>query len=182
MSSIFDFEDKSSVDPVFPVPAEAQFPDDEDMEPGTKLKYAIRGDMLVRNFRGTANAGSSGRHVINLGVSVQNNDDYDGSGEQTWWFDEEGFEGQWGHISKSQVASLAKLAVAMGLVEKESFNDLSPLDAVELIIESTKKFNRDLGYTFGGMLQFVKTCKDDGRVFLNTNLYINNCPKVEAPF
>ena len=188
MSSIFDFEDKSSLDPIFPVPDEAQFTDDDEMEPGTKEKYAVRGDMKVHAFRGSADAGTAGRHVINLNVEFVNNDYYDGRGEQTWWFDEDTFEGQWGHISKKQVLALCKLALAMGIVTEDAINlyDASTsegcLDIVELLIAASEKYNPNTEYTFGGMLQFVKTKKDDGRVYMNTNLYLNTFPKAEVPF
>ena len=69
MSSIFDYDAGCSYDDTFPEPIEAQIPDDEDMEPGTSVKYMVRSDFDLVSLRGTKDAGEAGNQVVNVRVA-----------------------------------------------------------------------------------------------------------------
>ena len=183
MSSILDFyKESESGSDEFPIPPEAQFADDADMEPGTKAKHSVKSDWEVRSFRGNKDA-VPGKHVINLRVKGVESD-YDGTGEVAYWFEASDFDeatNPYAAISKKQVGGLAHLVCAMGLCNPEAFEGTQGFDAVPIIIDAAGKYGGN-GYTFGGTLQFVKSCKPDGRVFMNHNLYFNHLPQVVVPF
>jgi len=193
MGIMDQFGGGSDFDSEIPVPDNAQFPEESDMEPGECKKYTAKSDFELLSFRMNKGVGPDKGTVFNLRVkSVESDLEIKGEPNAMWFkladFDP---QSQWHEIPKRQIVSLAKLCVGIGLASNDAFDDLDPaemgpeewMEFVNTVADYAARYGQT-GYVFNGTMFWKREWRTGKpKAYTNVSLYINKCPASDgAPF